>query len=183
MMLNILFPKFANILSGLLFFSLLTCLTLSFTLLPVQSHAQDYYQSRSVNAGFYLRMPFGPTKKNEDRLKYGLRLNMTQNFSNSPQWRDGFRLDNSQYINMDLMSLNFSEGGFQNLSFAGQKTLIYQNGILRAADEGENGGGTSTFVWILGGIGIVSIGVITAVAIDVGNRCSPDYARASPSCD
>ncbi|VAW03424.1 hypothetical protein MNBD_ALPHA01-1764, partial [hydrothermal vent metagenome] len=73
--------KLSQILSKGLLTLLMAGMTISFTLMPVQAYAQDYYlNDRSLNAGFYLRVPFGPTKKDEDRLKYGLRLNMTQQF-------------------------------------------------------------------------------------------------------
>lgn len=183
-----LFPEPVQTLSGLLGSFFITALTLSFTLLPVQSYAQGFYQDRSVSAGIYLRIPFGPTKKNDDRLKYGLRLNMSQEFSNSSRWNGGSPFESYQTVNVDLMSLNFSERGFRDLSFAGRQTLIYRNGILRAAGkDGEDGkeeeGGTSTFVWVLATIGVVTAGAIAAVAIELGGSCgNGSGVRAKSPC-
>jgi len=101
--------KLSQILSKFLLTLLMVGVTISFTLMPVQAHAQGFYQNdRSLNAGFYLRVPFGAAKKNEDRLKYGLRLNMTQQFNGGSQWGNNYRLSNRQMLSADLISLNFS---------------------------------------------------------------------------
>ncbi|VAW03427.1 hypothetical protein MNBD_ALPHA01-1765 [hydrothermal vent metagenome] len=134
--------------------------------ISVPSHAQDYYlNDRSLNAGFYLRVPFGPTKKDEDRLKYGLRLNMTQQFNGGSQWDNNYPLSNRQMLNADLVSLNFSEGGFRNLSLVGQKTFVYQNGMLRMNYADGKKGGTSTVIWVLAAVGVVVVGVSVVSAI------------------
>ncbi len=156
---------------------LIVAITLSgmvLALMPVQAHAQDYYlNDRSLNAGFYLRIPFGPAKKNEDRLKYGLRLNMTQEFSGPARWNDNYPLSSRQMLNADLVSFNFSEGGFQNLSLVGQKTFVYQNGLLRMNyAEGKKGGFGKT-IFIIGavaGLGLIAAAVIETSARDRSDR-------------
>ena len=145
------FRKLCQLLPGSLVALLIAGLATSFTLMPVQAYAQDYYRSNSVNAGFYLRVPFGPTKKNEDKMKYGLRLNMTREVSYSPGWRSHYSLDNRQTFNADIMSLNFSENGLRNLSIAGRKTFTYQDGLLRFEGE-EKEEGTHP---VVGGLAIV----------------------------
>ncbi|VAW06807.1 hypothetical protein MNBD_ALPHA01-776 [hydrothermal vent metagenome] len=143
-------------------------------LMPVQAHAQDYYlNDRSLNAGFYLRVPFGPTKKDEDRLKYGLRLNMTQQFNGGSRWENNYPLSNRQMLNADLVSLNFSEGGFRNLSLVGQKTFVYQNGMLRMNyAEGKKGGFGKTIFMVgaVAGLGLVAAAVIDTSARDRDDR-------------
>ncbi len=142
--------------------------------ISVPSHAQDYYlNDRSLNAGFYLRIPFGPAKKDEDGLKYGLRLNMTQEFNGGSRWNDNYPLSNRQMLNADLVSLNFSEGGFRNLSLVGQKTFIYQNGMLRMNyAEGKKGefGKTIFMVGAVAGLGLVAAAVIDTSARDRDDR-------------
>ncbi len=124
-----------------------------------------YIQNKSLNAGFYLRIPFGPAKKNKDRLKYGLRLNMTQEFSGPARWNDNYPLSSRQMLNADLMSLNFSESGFRNLSLVGQKAFIYQNGLLRMNYAEGKKGGTHPAIWVLAGIGVVIVGATVVYAI------------------
>lgn len=157
---NQLFLKSAQTLSSLLFSFFIIAVMISFTLLPVQSHARDFYQGRNVSAGLYLRIPFGPTKRNDDRLKYGLRLNMSREFNNMRNGAAPFA--GRQYINMDLMSVNFSESGFRNLSLAGRKTLVYRDGVLRAAsdDEDSMSGGKITFlIGALLGVAFIAVAV------------------------
>ncbi len=143
--------------------------------ISVPSHAQDYYlNDRSLNAGFYLRVPFGPTKKDEDRLKYGLRLNMTQQFNGGSQWDNNYPLSNRYMVNADLVSLNFSESGFRNLSLVGQKTFVYHNGVLRAEGTEKGEGGTSTVTWIFATVGVLALAGTAAFAIAASDDCFID---------
>ncbi len=170
--------KLSQILSKRLLTLLMVGATMSFALMPVQAHTQDYYlNDRSLNAGFYLRIPFGPAKKNEDGLKYGLRLNMTQEFNDGSRWNDSYPLSSRQMLNADLVSLNFSEGGFQNLSLVGQKTFVYQNGVLRVEESDDSEGGTSTITWVFATIGIVVVTGAAAFAIAASDDCFIDVAN------
>jgi hypothetical protein len=148
------------------YISLLLILFFSF---PSQAYSDLYGQRNSVNAGFYLHIPFGPTRKNDDRLKYGLRLNMSQQFSNGPGWRDEFSLGNRQYLNMDLMSLNFTESGFRDMSLAGRQAFVYQDGLLKFADDSKKKGGTSPLIWVFAGLGALVLIAIPISAITKDN--------------
>lgn len=163
-----------QILSKLLLIFLLAGTALSITLVPTRAYAENYTQNNSVHAGIYLRIPFGQTKKNQDGLKYGLRLNMTREFNNSPQWKPGFQLDSRQTFNADILSLNFSENGFRDMSFAGRKAFIYQNGVLRAAEAEGKEGGTSTVVWVLATVGVVVLAGTAAFAISI-SKCGNGF--------
>ncbi|PCJ32445.1 MAG: hypothetical protein COA93_09320 [Alphaproteobacteria bacterium] len=132
---------------------------------PSYAFSDLYIQNKSLNAGFYLRVPFGPAKKNEDKLKYGLRLNMTQQFNGGSQWDNNYRLSNRQMLNADLLSLNFSESGFRNLSLVGQKTFVYQNGLLRMNYAEGKKGGTHPAIWALAGVGVLFVGATAIYAI------------------
>jgi len=142
-------------------------------LMPTPSHAQDYYlNDRSLNAGFYLRVPFGPTKKNEDKLKYGLRLNMTQEFNGGARWDNNYPLSNRPMLNADLISFNFSENGFQNLSLVGQKTFVYQNGMLRMNYAEDKKGGIGKTIFMVGAVG--GLAMVAAAVIDTSARDRDD---------
>lgn len=142
-----------------------TLLSLSFILLPIQASAQDYYQNNSINAGVFLHIPFGPTKKNEGRMKYGLRLNMSQEINYRSQWNRNFQLKRRQILNADILSLNFSEGGFHSISFAGRQAFVYQNGMLHAADNGGNGGRSTGNIIFIGGA-VIGLGFIVAATVE-----------------
>ncbi|MCF6215228.1 MAG: hypothetical protein L3J58_03535 [Emcibacter sp.] len=142
-------------------------------LMPVPSHAQDYdLNDRSLNAGFYLRLPFGPTKKNEDRLKYGLRLNMTQEINDGARWNNNYPLSGRYILNADLISLNFSESGFRNLSLVGQKTFLYQNGLLRMNYAEGKKGGIGKTIFLIGAVG--GLALVAAAVIDTSARDRDD---------
>ncbi|VAV94904.1 hypothetical protein MNBD_ALPHA02-67 [hydrothermal vent metagenome] len=143
----------------------MTLLGLSLILFPMQASAQDYYQNNSINAGVFLHIPFGPTKKNEDRMKYGLRLNMSQEINYRSQWNSRFQLNNRKILNADILSLNFSEGGFRSISFAGRQAFVYQNGMLRAASNGGEGG-RSIGNWIFIGGAALGLGFIVAATAE-----------------
>ena len=137
---------------------------------PSYAFNDRYIQNKSLNAGFYLHIPFGAAKKNEDRLKYGLRLNMTQEFSDPARWNNSYPLSsyplsNRQILKADLLSLNFSEGGFRNLSLVGQKTFVYQNGLLRMNYAEDKKGGTHPAIWVLAGVGVLFVGATAVYAI------------------
>ncbi len=141
--------------------------------ISVPSHAQDYYlNDRSLNAGFYLRIPFGPAKKDEDRLKYGLRLNMTQQFSGGSQWNNNYPLSNRHMVNADLVSFNFSESGFRNLSLVGQKTFVYHNGMLRMNYADGESGGIGKTIFMVGAV--AGLALIAATVIDTSSRDRDD---------
>ncbi|VAV94899.1 hypothetical protein MNBD_ALPHA02-66 [hydrothermal vent metagenome] len=170
------FLQSGQIISRFFILLLVAGITTSFTLLPVRAYAEDYYRSNSINAGVFLRIPFGPTKKNDDKVKYGLRLNMNREFNYRPQWNSDFRLDRRQTFNADIISLNFSEDGFKNIAFAGRQTFIYKNGMLYAADAENGEGGTSTFVWVLATVGVLSLATVAALAISFG-KCGDGFGQ------
>ena len=109
-------------------------------------------------------MPFGPTKKSEDKVKYGFQINLRREFNNNAGWNNHRYLNTPQSFNAEIMSLNFSENGFNGLSLAGQKTLIYKDGVLRL-DKGqveESGGNAFLFgmaigVGVLAGVGVINL--------------------------
>lgn len=80
---------------------------------------------------------------------------MTREFTN--RWTGGLPFGGRQYINMDLMSLNFSESGFRNLSLAG--TFVYKDGVLRAASDGMSGGKIAFLIGAAVGVGFIAIAV------------------------
>lgn len=129
-----------------------------------------YHQINSVNAGIYLRIPFGATKKNQDGLKYGLRLNMTREFSNNLQWNTGGTLDYRQMFNADLLSLNFSESGFRDMSFAGNEALIYRNGAVKFAVDDDQKDGTHPVIWMFAGVGTAVLALVAVSAVVTDDR-------------
>ena len=137
---------------------------MSFAILPVRAYDGQYSafdnQSglrSSINAGFRLSIPFGPTKKSEDKVRYGLQLNLRREFNNGAGWNAYGHMTPPQTFNADIMSLNFSENGFKGLSLAGQQTLIYKDGVLMAAEgEDKKGGGNGWL--ILGGVVLLVAG-------------------------
>ncbi|MCF6215229.1 MAG: hypothetical protein L3J58_03540 [Emcibacter sp.] len=145
--------------------------------IPSYAYNDLYIQNKSLNAGFYLRIPFGPTKKNEDRLKYGLQLNMTQEINGGARWNNNYPLSGRQMLSADLISLNFSESGFRNLSLVGQKTFVYHNGVLRVEESDDSEGGTSTITWVFATIGIVTVAGAAAFAIAASDDCFIDIAN------
>lgn len=142
--------------------------------LPSLAYDGFYARDRSIGAGFYLRVPFGPTTGNDDRLQYGLRLNMTREFSNSPRWNEGSLFEGRRMVNMDLMSLNFSARGFRDLSFAGRRTLVYQDGRLKFAGKNSKKGGTSFIIWVFAGLGAAAL---VATAVGAATRNNNDNFR------
>ena len=155
---------------------LLWILILSFTILPLRAYEGQYsavndrYGIRSsVNAGFRLTIPFGPTKRSKDRVKYGLQLSLRQEFNEGAIWNDYSRTVPGQSFNAEIMSLNFSERGFKELSLAGQPTFVYKDGVLMAVEEGEGedqpekkGSNTKWYV-----IGVVALGGLVLGAREV----------------
>ncbi|VAV94894.1 hypothetical protein MNBD_ALPHA02-65 [hydrothermal vent metagenome] len=154
--------------------SLILMVTFSF---PSYAFNDFYQRGNSINAGFYLRIPFGPTKKNEDRLKYGLRLNMSQELGSRQIWNPGFRLNNQRTLNADIMSFNFSENGFNNIAFAGQQAFIYQNGQLRFAGKDSKKGGTSTIIWIFAGVGAAMIVAVVVNQVTKNDGNNPPFGN------
>jgi hypothetical protein len=143
---------------------ILLTLVMSFAALPVQAYEGQYSMFNnnsglrsSINAGFRLSIPFGPTKKSEDIVKYGFQLNLRREYSNSAGWNNYGYTNTNQTFNSDIMSLNFSENGFKGLSLAGQQTLIYKDGVLRAADNKDKKGGSNGWL-IAGGVALVLVG-------------------------
>jgi len=89
----------------------------------------------SINAGFRLSIPFGPTKRNEDKVKYGLQLSFRREFKGSNGFRTDGHMAGLKIYNADIMSLNFSENGFKSVSFAGQDQIIYKDGKLLSGHQ------------------------------------------------
>lgn len=153
----------------------LSTLVVSFAALPVQAYEGQYSafnnnsgMGSSINAGFRLRVPFGPTKKSEDKVKYGFQLNLRQEFNNGTGWNAYGHMTPPQTFNVDIMSLDFSENGFKGLSLAGQQTLIYKNGVLMAV-EGNDKKGSGKGWYIAGGVVLVLLagGLAFALRDDV----------------
>ncbi|PCJ35848.1 MAG: hypothetical protein COA93_02550 [Alphaproteobacteria bacterium] len=142
----------------------LSTLIVSFAALPVHAYEGQYSAFNNnnglrsgINAGFRLRIPFGPTKKYDDKVKYGFQLNLRREFNNNVGWNNYGYMTTSQSFNAEIMSLNFSENGFNGLSLAGQQTLIYKNGVLMAAEgEDKEGGGNGWL--IVGGVVLLVAG-------------------------
>ena len=148
----------------------LSAVIVSFSILPVQAFQGQYSAFNdnhglrsSINAGFRLSIPFGPTSRAEDKIKYGFQLNLRREFNNNAGWNNHRYLNTTQTLNADIISLNFSENGFKGLSLADQETFIYKDGVLRL-DEGKDkeGGGKG---WLFG----MAIGVGILVVVGVSN--------------
>ncbi len=142
----------------------LSALIMSFSIMPAYSYDGQYLafgnQSgvrSSINAGFRLTIPFGPTKKSADKVKYGFQINLRREYNNSG-WNGFGNMNRSQTFNADILSLNFSENGFKGLSLAEQQTLIYKNGVLMAAEGKKKKKGGSGFLLGIGiGLGILAV--------------------------
>ncbi len=143
----------------------LSALIISFSIMPAYSYDGQYLafgnQSglrSSINAGFRLTIPFGPTKKSADKVKYGFQINLRREYNNSG-W-DGFgNMNRTQIFNADILSLNFSKNGFKGLSLAGQQAFIYKNGVLMAAEGRKKKKGGSGFLLGIGiGLGVLAAG-------------------------
>ncbi len=158
----------------------LSTLVVSFAALPVQAYEGQYSAFNnnsslrsSINAGFRLRVPFGPTKKTEDKVKYGFQLNLRQEFNNGTGWNSYGQMTPPQTFNADIMSLDFSENGFKGLSLAGQQTLIYKNGVLMAAEgEDKKGGGNG---WLIAGGVVLLLGGAVLAASKVGDGIADGF--------
>jgi len=153
----------------------LSTLVVSFATLPVQAYEGQYSafdnQSglrSSINAGFRLSIPFGPTKKSEDIVKYGFQINLRHEFNKNVGWTDYSHMPATRAFNTEIIALNFSEDGFNGLSLAGQQTLIYKNGVLMAA-EGNDKKGSGKGWYIAGGVVLVLLagGLAFALRDDV----------------
>ncbi|GEM_PF-6793899 len=102
-------------------------------------------------------------KNTKIKVKYGFQLNLRREFNNNVGWNNYGYMMTSQSFNAEIMSLNFSENGFNGLSLAGQQTLIYKNGVLMAA-EGNDKKGSGKGWYIAGGVVLVLLagGLIAA---------------------
>jgi len=150
----------------------LSTLVVSFSILPVYAYDGQYLAfdnlsglRSSINAGFRLTIPFGFTKKSEDKVKYGFQLNLRREFTNSAGWNSYGYMTTSRAFNVDILSLDFSENGFKGLTLAGQQALIYKNGVLMAAEgkDKESGGNGFLFGMAIGAGVLVAAGVINTV--------------------
>ena len=157
----------------------LSGLIVSLSILPVQAFQGQYSAFNdthglrsSLNAGFRLRMPFGPSKKSEDKVKYGFQINLRREFNNefnNMGWTDYGHMTTARTFDADIISLDFSENGFKGLSLVGQQTLIYKDGGLMAA-EGQDKKGSGKGWYIAGGIVFVIMGTGLVWAIARGNQ-------------
>ena len=159
-----------NIITRFLSFTSVILLILSFTALPLRAYegqfsaVNDRYGIRSsVNAGFRLTIPFGPTKRSEDRVKYGLQLSLRREFNEEAGWNNYGRVALRQSFNAEIMSLNFTENGFKGLSLVGQPMLVYKNGVLMAVEDAEGDGqeeekGNGNGWLIAGGVVLLLVG-------------------------
>lgn len=139
------------------------CALVSVNTVPALAGGDLYGQLNNITAGVYLNIPLGAVKNTDDRIKYGLRLNMRRENSNSNLGQNGFQFNQRQTLSADLMSLNFNEHGFGDLSFIGRKALIYRNGALRAAvNEGKDGDFSFADAALIGAGVILAVGGIAA---------------------
>ena len=103
-------------------------------------------------------------------MTYGLRLNMTREFHYRSQMNPGFALNGRQIFRADLLSFNFSENGFRNLSLVGQEAVIYQNGLFRAAEgEDDSPNIAKSIFWgaTALGLGVIAITVVSTSSNDI----------------
>ncbi len=114
---------------------LLSALTASFLTLPAHAYEERYGIKNSINAGFRLSVPFGPTKRNEDKVKYGLQLSFRREFNDGNGFRTDGHMAGLKIYNSDIMSLNFSENGFKSVSFAGQDQIVFKDGKLLSGHQ------------------------------------------------
>ncbi|WP_417320803.1 hypothetical protein [Emcibacter sp.] len=115
------------------FCSFLSCLIVATTSLQAVASTDDLYQ-RSGMVGVYFKIPLGETNPDKAGPRYGLRLSMENSYARQSLWEDPAVQFNPQLarIQADLLSLNFNEAGFNNLTLAGQPSLTYRNGTLYA---------------------------------------------------
>ncbi len=120
--------------------------------MPVKAYEGHYGLSNSINAGFRLSIPFGPTKKSDDKVKYGFQVELHREFTITADY-----FSHQRILKADLFSVNFSENGFKNLSLVGQNVAVYQNGQLEVVyfkkKKGMYYGGLALGV-ILGGAAV-----------------------------
>ncbi|VAV95265.1 hypothetical protein MNBD_ALPHA01-128 [hydrothermal vent metagenome] len=152
---------------------LLSALTISFLTIP--THASESYHGlrNSINAGFRLSIPFGPTKQSEDKIKYGLQMSFRRELNNSYNFSNDGHMSVPQIYNADILSLDFSENGFKGLSLAGRETFIYQDGIFKAAESTEENGGMSGLtLGLIIGAGVITVGISAFfITVCAKNRC------------
>lgn len=120
--------------------------------MPVKAYEGQYGLSNSINTGFRLSIPFGPTKKFDDKIKYGFQIELHREFSNTADY-----FNHQRILKADLFSVNFSENGFKNLSLVGQNVVTYQNGQFDLVNfkkkKGIYYGGLALGV-VLGGVAV-----------------------------
>ena len=144
-----------------LFLSLLTaCLFIS----PLQAYEAGSDLRSSINAGFRLSIPFGTSKSNQDKVKYGLQLSFRRELAPAYDFRNDGHMTGRNIYHSDLLALNFSEAGFKSVAFAGQDRFIYRDGRLMAASSSDDEGGMSGLTLGL----IIGAGVIVVIGAGVG---------------
>ncbi len=147
---------------------LLSTLIMLISILPARAYENQYGLRSSLNAGFRLTIPFGATKQREAKIKYGLQMGFRRELDNRNGFRNDGHMTERQIYNADIISLNFSENGFKNLSFAGRETFIYKDGAFKAAwaaEDGQGGSGVTKGILIGAGIVIVTVGVAIGVLV------------------
>ncbi|VAV95268.1 hypothetical protein MNBD_ALPHA01-129 [hydrothermal vent metagenome] len=139
---------------------ILSTIILFLSFLPAMAFDDHYGSGSAINAGFRLSIPFGPAKKQENKVNFGFQMGIQREYGNTANY-----LRNRQIFKADLISLNFSENGFKSLNLAGRETLIYRDGVLKMANFKENKGrfyGGLAIGVILGGAAVAG-GVILIV--------------------
>lgn len=151
--------------------------------------AQDYYgqQDRALYAGAYFSMSFGDIRKSAHHpVRYGFSAGFRQqNFgvndrlSNHSLVRNDRHLGFAGYGNIDarVFDLNFSDRGFEKISFAGlafvekdtfgQMQHLGRSGALSADGDDENGGAGKALLWTGVAVG-VAIGIVAIARFGPG---------------
>jgi len=169
----------------------LSTLIFSLAALPVYAYDGQYSTfdnqsglKSSITAGFRLSIPFGPTKKSKDKVRYGFQLNLRRDLNNSVGWNGYGYMSGPQTFNAELVSLDFSENGFKGLSFAGRQTLIYKNGVLMAVedkDEKDGGHGWLIAALLVGGA-VAASQAGKGVGRAIGEAICSAFSGNNPDC-
>lgn len=153
--------KYPSFMSSILACALIMLQTSS----PAHAYDEHYGRGNSLNASFRLTIPFGVTKRTEDKIKYGLQLTMRREYYGKANWGNDRHLSAPKVYNAEILSLNFSENGLKGLSLAGREALSYKNGVFKTAYRPENynlSNGLKTGLLIAGGV-VLLVGAAGAI--------------------
>lgn len=143
---------------------LLSILSLTLSITPLWADESQFGFRDSIEAGFRISIPFGPTQKSADKIKYGFQMALHRELNRATGYMKA-----RQILKAEIVALNFSEKGFKTLSLAGQDIFIKRNGALEMVNfkesTGRYYGGLAVGV-ILGGAAVAGGIVLIVTSAD-----------------